>query len=91
MFYVCAIATDQWMQFLAGPYENEDEAMAASGAYEVEHPEHRMKTFVWTCRAGREYLIRQFDHAAASSRGESAAQLPDQPRAPRHPDSSLLA
>jgi len=79
------------MQFLAGPYDSEDQAIAASGAYEIDHPEHRMKTFVWTCRAGREYLIRQYDPAGHSSRGDLATSLPAQSPTPPHPDSSLLA
>jgi hypothetical protein len=75
MFYVCAISTGHWIDFLAGPYDAEDEAIAASGAYEVEHPEYRMRTFVWTCREGREYLSRRYDPIAGSSRAESADPL----------------
>src|SRR5437870_13396660 len=38
MFYVCEYAEDRPLQFLAGPYDSEAEAVAASGAYEVEYP-----------------------------------------------------
>jgi len=64
MFYVCAISTDHWMQFLAGPFDTEGEAIAGSGAFEVDHPEYGMKTFVWTCRAGRDYSSRHLDFHA---------------------------
>jgi hypothetical protein len=61
MFYLGAISTDAWMQFLAGPFDTEGEAIAASGAFEVDYPEYRMRTFVWTCRAGRECFSRNYD------------------------------
>jgi hypothetical protein len=61
MFYVCECSDDRPLQFLAGPYATEEEAIAASGAYEVDHPEFRTKTFVWTCRAGREDSSRRYD------------------------------
>lgn len=78
MYYVCQIANDQWMDFLAGPYATEGEAIAASGAYEVDHPEHRMRTFVWTCRDGREYFSRRVDgpNADASNPAEFALPAP---------------
>jgi hypothetical protein len=64
MFYVCEYSDDRPLQFLAGPYATEEEAAAASGAYEAEHPEFRTKTFVWTCRAGREDPSRRYDASA---------------------------
>jgi hypothetical protein len=54
MFYVCEYAEDRPLRFLAGPYATEAEAVVAAAAYEVDHPEYRMKTQVWTCRAGRD-------------------------------------
>jgi hypothetical protein len=64
MFYVCEYSDDRPLQFLAGPYATEAEAVAAAGAYEVEHPEFRMRTFVWTCRAGRDSVSRRYDATA---------------------------
>ena len=52
---------DRPLQFLAGPYATENEAIVASGAYEADHPEFRTKTFVWTCRAGRETSDLRYD------------------------------
>jgi hypothetical protein len=76
MFYVCQIATDQWMEFLAGPYATEAEAIAASGAFEVEHPEYRMRTFVWTCRDGREYFSRRVEGSVANASNSAESAFP---------------
>jgi hypothetical protein len=76
MYYVCEYANDRPLQFLAGPYETEEQAIAASGAYEADHPDYRMKTFVWTCRAGLERFIRRVDSAADSPISLPFAQSP---------------
>jgi hypothetical protein len=91
MFYVCEYSDGRPLQFLAGPYETEELAAAASGAFEAERPEYRTKTFVWTCKAGREYFSRRIDQADDGSPGESAVALPVQSPAPHHPTPSQLA
>ncbi len=91
MFYVCEYSDDRPLQFLAGPYETEEQAIAASGAFEADHAEYRTKTFVWTCRAGREFFSRRVDPADVSSLAESASPLPVKSPAPRHPVPNQLA
>lgn len=63
MFYVCEHIFDRPLQFLAGPFESEEQAIFAAGAFEADHPEYRMRTFVWTCRTGREHFSLRYDSA----------------------------
>jgi hypothetical protein len=89
MYYVCEYADDRPLQFLAGPYETEDVALAASAAYEADHPEFGMKTRVWTCRAGRDDLCRRYDGAEVAGPG-AASPFPPQSQPASSPVPSLL-
>jgi len=64
MYYVCEYSDGRPLQFLAGPYATEDDAVVAAGAYEAEHPEFQTRTFVWTCLAGRDESSKRFDASA---------------------------
>jgi hypothetical protein len=48
MFYICEIAALP-LHVVAGPFDTEAEAAAASGALEADCERYRMKTFVWQC------------------------------------------
>jgi hypothetical protein len=47
--YVCEVGGPEFARLLAGPYDNEAEAMAAAGAIEAEHPEFLARTDIWRC------------------------------------------
>jgi hypothetical protein len=89
MYYVCEYADDRPLRFLAGPYDTDHEAVVAAAAFEVDNPEYRMKTRVWSCR-GWEDVSRRID-SVVSTRGESASPSPGPSLAQHPPAPSQIA
>ena len=47
--YVCEVGGAEIASQLAGPFDNEAEALAAAGAIEAEYPDYSARTDIWNC------------------------------------------